>query len=177
MRSFSRLTIAAVVVLLMGGVGMSQGKSAAKSVGEKPAAKSAAKYWNADQGKWADFPGIPGLHDMAVSGDPSKGASVLYLKIDPQATIPLHWHSGPEILYGDSGTFEVAMFKSDQKAKVTSGSYAKLPAHMIHKAQCISKEPCMLYLESPQIFDFHIVDESGKEIPAETNNQAKKKKS
>ena len=173
MRNFSRLSITASVVLLMANIGMSQSKPAAKSA----APKHRPVVWNTEQGKWADFPGIPGLHDMAVTGDPSKGASVLYLKVDPNATIPWHWHSGDEILYGDSGTLQAAMFKSDKTANVTSGSYARLPGHMIHKATCISKEPCMLYLESPQILDFHIVDENGKPVPASSKAKSPAKKS
>src|SRR5205814_9644374 len=72
----------------------------------KPTAKPAAagaKYWNTDQGKWSD-PGMAGVHTMSVSGDPAKGPSVQYLKVDPGAAVGWHWHTPAETLMGDSGT-------------------------------------------------------------------------
>lgn len=123
-----------------------------------------AKYWNASQAKWIDSKDIPGLHQAVVSGDPAKGASVVYLKMDPGTKVGWHWHTGPEIVYGDSGDIEVGMFKSNETSHVTGGSYARMPGHMIHKAECVSKEPCAAYIESPQIFDYHPVDENGKEV-------------
>ena len=130
----------------------------------KPATKAmAAKYWNTDQGKWSDA-GVAGIHAMPVSGDPAKGSSVQYLKFDPGTAVPWHWHSGVETLLGDSGTLEVHMWKSENPVKITSGSYAKMPGHMIHSAKCISNDPCTLYLETAGIFDMHMVDDKGNEI-------------
>jgi quercetin dioxygenase-like cupin family protein len=130
------------------------------------AAKSAAgaKYWNANQAKWIDSKDIPGLHEAIVSGDPAKGASIIYLKFDAGTKVPWHWHTGPEIIYGDAGDLQVGMLKSSETSHVTGGSYARMPGHMIHNAECVSKEPCTAYIESPQIFDYHPVDENGKEI-------------
>lgn len=142
--------------------------SAVKSGGKKvPAApaKKALTYWSTDEGKWEDSASMPGLHQMVVSGDPEKGASVIYLKLDPSTTIGWHWHPGPEIVYGDAGTAQLETFKGEQKVKVTSGSYARLAGHTIHKASCISKEPCTLYLESPVPLITHMVDAKGKTIP------------
>lgn len=141
--------------------------AAAKTVAKNPSA--GAKYWQGSQAKWIDSAAMPGLHEAVISGDPDKSASVVYLKLDPGAKVPLHWHTGPEILYGESGDFEVDMLKSGEKAHVGAAAYLRMPGHMIHKAQCISKEQCTLYLESPQVLDWHLVDENGKEIkPAMT---------
>jgi anti-sigma factor ChrR (cupin superfamily) len=133
----------------------------------KHAAKNAAAgatYWNTSQAKWIDSPAMPGLHEAVVTGDPDKSPSVIYLKLDPGTKIPLHWHTGPEILYGESGDFEVDMLKSGEKGRVAAASYLRMPGHMIHKAQCVSKEQCRFYLESPQALDWHFVDENGKEV-------------
>src|SRR5881296_1794619 len=77
----------------------------AKGAAEKPKAATAGamKYWNTDQGKWEDSASMPGLHSMTVSGDPAKGAAVIYLKFDPNTKVPWHWHPGPEIVNGNGG--------------------------------------------------------------------------
>ena len=144
---------------------LSQEKSEMK-MDHGAAAKSAAgaKYWNASQAKWTDSKDMPGLHSAVISGDPAKGASVIYLKFDPGTKVGWHWHTGPEIIYGDAGDLAVGMMKSSETSHVTGGSYARMPGHMIHKAECVSKDPCAAYIESPQIFDYHPVDENGKEI-------------
>ena len=155
-----------------------QEKEAAKAESKSAAkpASAGAKYWNSDQGKWSDS-GMAGVHSMSVSGDPAKGPSVQYLKVDPGAAVGWHWHTPAETLMGDSGTLEVQMWKSENTVKITSGSYGKMPGHMIHKAKCISNEPCTLYLESSGIFDFHAVDDKGNEIkPAAKSAKMEMKK-
>lgn len=139
--------------------GFAQKKSVAKHTAKS--VNAGMTYWNISRAKWTDN---SGLHEAVVSGDLSKPGSVIYLKADSGAKVPWHWHTGPEIVYGDSGNFEVGMLKSGEKINITSGSYARMPGHMIHNATCISKDPCTLYIESPQAFDYHEVDENGKEI-------------
>src|SRR5438270_8807072 len=165
-RGLSRLviTIAALVMAFSLAWGQS---SDAKKVDQKAKASAAAnamKFWNTDQGKWSDSATIPGLHSMVVSGDPDTGPSVQYLKVDPGVKIPWHWHTPAEVVYGDGGSLEIRTQKGDHKMNVTSGSYARMPGHMIHNATCVSKEPCTLYIESPAKFDMHAVDDKGKEI-------------
>jgi len=144
----------------------------------KPTAKPAAagaKYWNTDQGKWSENPAVPGAHFMVVSGDPAKGPSLQYVKFEPNAAIGFHWHTPAEVLMGDSGTMEVQMWKSENTIKITSGSYGRMPGHMIHKAKCISNEPCTFYLESPGVFDIHLVDEKGNELKPKSAKAEPKK--
>src|SRR5579859_3002133 len=143
MSNTAKASITVIAVIVAATLAIGQNKPVGKGSRKSALAKGGPVVWNAGQAKWADFPGLPGIHDAVVTGDPDKGASVLYLKIDPSAAIPWHWHSGPEIIYGDSGTFQAAMFKSDKTVNITSGSYARFPGHMIHKASCISTEPCL----------------------------------
>ncbi|HEV2113575.1 MAG TPA: cupin domain-containing protein [Terriglobales bacterium] len=185
MERFSKLSITALAVILAAALAFAQSKPAAKS--GKPAATTkstaAAKgpvVWNSDQGKWMDSPDMPGLHQMVVTGDPEKGASVVYLKLDAGAAVPWHWHPGAEVVFGNTGTTEVHMLHNDQSAKITSGSYAKMPGHMVHNAKCISKEPCTFYLQSAVPLATTIVDENGKPVAPKAKTEAKaqaKKKS
>lgn len=146
------------------GLAIATSASAQMKMDHATAAKSGPVVWNVDQAKWQDSTTMPGLHQAVISGDPDKGPSVVYLKFDPGTAIPWHWHPGAEMVYGDKGTTEVHMLHSDQVAKITSGSYAKMPGHMIHNAKCISQEPCTIYLESAVPLVTHIVDANGKEI-------------
>jgi len=169
-----------LMMILAAVTAIGQSKPAAKTSGKPAATKSApAKggpiVWNTDQAKWQDSTDMPGLHEAVVTGDPDKGPSVVFLKFDPGAAIPWHWHPGAEMVYGNSGTLEVRMLHSDQSAKLTSGSYAKMPAHMIHNAKCVSKEPCTLYLESAVPLVTTIVDENGKPVAPKAKSEAKKK--
>jgi len=164
-RWLSRWMITAAMGLMICALAGSQ-SSDAKKVDEKPKASAAGgmKFWNTDQGKWSDSAAIPGLHTMVVSGDPDTGPSVQYLKVDAGAKVPWHWHTPAEVVYGDGGTLEVRTLKGDHKMNITSGSSARMPGHMIHNASCVSQEPCTLYIESPGKFDYHQVDDKGKEV-------------
>ena len=158
-----KLLTTSVLTAALSLTAFAQNKSATKMQHEG-AAKSGPVVWNTDQAKWSDSTTMPGLHQAVITGDPDKGPSVIYLKFDPGTAIPWHWHPGAETVYGDGGTTEVHMLHSDDVAKLTSGSYAKMPAHMIHNAKCVSQEPCTFYLESAVPLVTHIVDENGKEI-------------
>ena len=179
MRGISRLLLIVAFAIVAAALAIGQSKPAAKN-GDKTSTKTASAkagpvVWNTDQGKWEDSKAMPGLHQAVITGDPEKGASVVYLKLDPGTQIPWHWHPGAEVVYGNTGTTEVHMLHSEQSAKITSGSYAKMPGHMIHNAKCVSKEPCTFYLESAVPLVTNVVDENGKPLMPKGKGEAKEK--
>ena len=108
--------------------------------------------------------GLPSCASIAVmSGDPSKGASVITTKAASGCRIPWHWHSSNEHVMVVSGVGRLEM-KDEKPTTVRSGGYGMLPAHHVHQFTCIAS--CTMYLYSDGAFDTHYVDAAGKEIPA-----------
>jgi quercetin dioxygenase-like cupin family protein len=117
--------------------------------------------------KYAAVPGFPDCATLApLRGDPSKGSSVVEIKMTPGCIVPWHWHSNPESAIPLSGLIEVSM-QNEKPVILTNGDFGYIPAKHIHQAKCTGSKPCaaVFLLDGP--FDIHYVDKSGLEIPAE----------
>jgi len=117
---------------------------------------------NTAQMKFIQFPGLPTCASGAVTnGDPSKGASIILLKISGGCTVPWHWHTPNEhlMLVSGAGTGEM---KAGGKIMLRPGGYALMAASQAHRFTCTSA--CLMYLYSDGAFDLHYVDAAGKEI-------------
>lgn len=124
--------------------------------------------------KFAPVPGIPSCATAApVRGDPSKGPSVLLIKLASGCRVPWHWHTANEQLMIVSGTGTLEM-KDGKKLKLRAGTYALLPNHQVHQATCSSN--CVFFNSSDGVFDVHYVDQAGKEITPEEALKSKAKK-
>ena len=137
----------------------------------------AAKVWSPSDAGWKDA-GIAGVKLQAANGDPDKGASDMYMKVSAGTVIPWHWHSAGETLYMQQGEMTAEMWKGADKHALKPGSFASLPARMIHQATCVSKQDCVFFNHVSGKFDIHFVDENGKEkkpAAAEKKSEMKKK--
>ncbi len=112
--------------------------------------------------KFVNFPGLPVCTTGSVqNGDPSKGSSVILLKVSSGCTIPWHWHTANEQLFVVSGNAKVAM-KDGSPAVLHSGDYLSLPRKNAHQFTCTAA--CTAFVVSDATFDIHYVDADGKEI-------------
>jgi len=119
---------------------------------------------NLSEQKLEQRPGLPSCLTLAVvSGDPSKGASVIEARATSGCRVPWHWHSSNEHIMMVSGVGKVEM-KDAKPVTVHSGAYAMLPAHHVHQFTCTTS--CTIFLYADGIRDMHYVDASGTEIPA-----------
>jgi quercetin dioxygenase-like cupin family protein len=117
---------------------------------------------NLDDIKFMPVPGLPECAPGAVlSGDPSKGSSILLGKLSSGCTIPWHWHSPNENLMLVSGQATIEM-KDGKKFTLRPGGFAMMASRHIHQFRC--ERDCMLYVYSDAIFDIHYVDGNGAEI-------------
>ena len=126
------------------------------------AALNASAQMNVSDMKFMQLPGLPTCSSLAVqNGDPSKGPSIILLKLDSGCSAPWHWHTPNEhlMLVSGSGT---AQMKDGKPMKLNAGGYALMPATHIHQFKCSSS--CLLYLYSDGAFDMHYVDAKGAEI-------------
>ncbi|HEY3306375.1 MAG TPA: cupin domain-containing protein [Candidatus Binatia bacterium] len=115
--------------------------------------------------KFAPIAGAPACVTAApVRGDPTKGASILLVKLADGCRVPWHWHTANEQLMVVSGTGTLEM-KDGKKLRLRAGAYASLPGRQIHQAAC--SKSCMFFNSADTAFDIHYVDETGKEIAAD----------
>lgn len=125
-------------------------------------AQNKASYVQSSTNKFINFPAVPKCTlGAVVSGDPSKGAAVLQLKVAPGCVIPWHWHTANENLMFVSGSAKVEM-KDGSPVTVRAGDYLSLPSKHAHQFTCVAA--CKLFLVTDAAFDIHYVDAGGNEI-------------
>ncbi len=128
----------------------------AQQTGDHPVVNKAATA------KLAPVPNVPDCATAAVeSGDPSKGPSILLIKLSAGCAVPWHWHTPNEHVMAVSGTGKIQM-KGEKPVLLRSGDFAFAPSHHVHRFSCAG--PCMIFLSSDGAFDIHYVDEAGKEM-------------
>ncbi len=112
--------------------------------------------------KLTTIPPLPTCARGSVqSGDPSKGESIIFAKINTGCTIPWHWHTPDEHVMVISGTVRMAM-KDAKTVTLTAGGFALMPSKHIHQFNCI--QSCQIYVYSNSAFDLHYVNKKGDEI-------------
>ena len=117
---------------------------------------------NTSQMKFGEFPGMPTCATGAVvSGDPSKGASIILAKMKPGCKFPWHWHTPNESVMIVSGQAEAQM-KDGKAMPLHAGGFAFMPSKHVHRFSCSTA--CMLFIHSDAPFDMHYVDAAGKEL-------------
>lgn len=113
--------------------------------------------------KFGPFPGMPTCSTGSVlSGNPSKGPSIILAKAKSACLFPWHWHTPGEHIMMVSGSGRVEM-KDAKPVTLQAGGFAMMPSRHVHQFQCT--KPCLLYVYSDAAFDMHYVDDKGQEIP------------
>lgn len=138
--------------------------NSAPAPGQEMAEQSAGR--NVMQMKFAAVPGLPTCARGAVqSGDPTKGASIIFAKMPAGCSIPWHWHTPSEHVMIVSGAGRMEM-KDGKPITLRAGGFALMAPHHIHQFRC--EQACQLYIYSDVAFDIHYVNKQGNEIsPAE----------
>ena len=127
---------------------------------------------NVAQMKLVNFPGMPTCGTGSVeNGDPSKGPSIIYAKMNAGCVFPWHWHTPVERLMIVSGT-AIAEPKDGKAFTLHAGAFVLMPSRHIHRFSCPSG--CTLYVDSDMPFDMHYVDKQGNEISPEVALKAVK---
>jgi quercetin dioxygenase-like cupin family protein len=120
---------------------------------------------NVTEMTFANVPGLPTCTVGSVqNGDPAKGPSIIFAKIDAGCVIPWHWHTPGEHLMLVKGIAHIEM-KDGKPLTLESGGYALMPSRHVHQFRC--EKACSLYIYSDAAFDIHYVDAQGNEISAE----------
>ena len=115
--------------------------------------------------KFASLPAVPACLTLSPqSGDPSKGESLLLIKMKANCVVPWHWHTATEHLMFVSGKGRIEM-KGETAQAVAGGDFVDLPSKHVHQFTCVSG--CVFFDHTSAAFDVHYVDKDGREIPVE----------
>jgi hypothetical protein len=92
------------------------------------------------------FPHFPESCRFAVlQGDPAKPNADIFLRLEPNSEVPLHWHTSAERIVLIAGEFEVD-YDGQDPVVLTAGTYAYGPARLPHSATCKDAGRCILFI-------------------------------
>jgi quercetin dioxygenase-like cupin family protein len=101
---------------------------------------------------WGACPPIfpEGCQITVLQGDPALPNADVFLRVPGGYVIPPHSHTSAERMILVSGELRVT-YKGQAPSTLTVGSYAYGPAKLPHDAECVSADPCTLFIafESP----------------------------
>jgi len=124
--------------------------------------------------KFMNVPGLPTCtKNVVLSGDPSKGGSLMLIKAATGCIVPWHWHTPTEKLMFVSGQGKGEMKAGGAPVMLHSGDYLSLPGKGVHQFTCVAA--CTFFLTSDGVFDIHYVDAAGKEISPDEALKSKAK--
>lgn len=105
---------------------------------------------------WGPCPPIfpAGCTIAVLHGDPAKPNADVFLRVPSQYVIPPHWHTSAERMVLVTGQLKVT-YQGDAAAVLEAGNYAYGPAKKPHKAECISSDPCTLFIAFEGPVDAH----------------------
>ena len=98
-----------------------------------------------------------GCHITVLHGDPAKANSDILFRMQPGTTAPEHWHSSAERMVLISGELHV-QYEGEDKQVMKAGTYAYGPSEKPHVAECVGKEPCVLFIAFEKPVDTFVED-------------------
>ncbi len=92
------------------------------------------------------FPGFPpGCRFAVLQGDPAEPNADIFLRLEANSEVPLHWHTSAERMVLIEGEFEVD-YDDQDPVTLTPGTYAYGPAMLPHSARCLDAGDCILFI-------------------------------
>jgi hypothetical protein len=130
--------------------------TAACSPDASPTAKALAISAADPSLAWGPCPPIfpAGCNIAVLHGDPAKPNADVFLRVPGQYVIPPHTHTSAERMILVTGQLKVT-YKGEPAATLDAGNYAFGPAGKPHQAECLSSEPCTLFIAFEGAVDAH----------------------
>ena len=159
-----RNILAFVVSFLLGAAVLAQGSGEAKAKAAPKAKASKAVIWPAAGLKWvAMADGPPGVTNVDLWGDHTKGAYGALAKFPAGTTAPLHTHTSDMRIVVVSGTL-VHGPEGKPEVKLGPGSYLMQSGGYRHTTTCDKASECVFFIEAGGKFDIKMVE--GEKAPA-----------
>jgi len=127
------------------------GQACADGLEPEPAISVAADAGQLEWGPCPEFFG-EGCHIAALHGDPGQPNSDLLFRLAGQREFPAHHHTSAERMVLISGVLDVT-YEGQDSVSLAAGDYAYGPPGRIHYGQCVSDEPCVLFIAFEQPVD------------------------
>lgn len=124
----------------------------------EPALTQSPENPNLEWGPCPEFMG-KGCEIAVLHGDPAKENTDIFFRVPPNFAVPAHWHTSPERMVLVSGEMHVA-YQGQEPVILKSGMYAYGPAKLPHSANCVSADPCVLFIAFELPIDTIPVDKS-----------------
>ncbi|MEO8190459.1 MAG: DUF4437 domain-containing protein [Acidobacteriota bacterium] len=135
------------------------GLAQAAASGKMPAkARGAAVIWPDGDLKWVDAPDAPpGVKQVVLWGDPTKGKFGAIQKFPAGFSAPLHTHSAPLRMVIISGTV-IHGPEGKPEVRLPANSYLYDPPGYRHTTKCDAASECVFFLEGDGKFDIKVVE-------------------
>jgi quercetin dioxygenase-like cupin family protein len=159
-----RDTLAFPVLFLVAAALLAQGTEAGKAKATHKGSAKKAVVWPAADLKWEPTAGAPpGVMEVRLWGDPTKGAFGAIEKFPAGFSSPLHTHSSDLKAVIISGTL-IHGPEGKPEVRLSAGSYLFEPSTYRHTTACDKASECVFFLEGNGKFDLKVVEE--KKAPA-----------
>lgn len=80
-----------------------------------------------------------------LHGNPAEPNADIFFRMEGNTSVPNHWHHSAERMILVSGEMEVD-YEGQDPVVLTPGMYAYGPPELPHTADCMSVEPCLLFI-------------------------------
>lgn len=97
--------------------------------------------------QWAPCPTVfpAGCEIAVLHGDPARPNADVFFKVPSGYSIPHHWHTSAERMTVVSGRLRVE-YDGHAPVALDVGSYAYGPPAAPHAGECLSEDPCILFI-------------------------------
>ncbi|HEX9206843.1 MAG TPA: cupin domain-containing protein [Steroidobacteraceae bacterium] len=97
--------------------------------------------------QWGPCPAVfpAGCQIAVLHGDPAAPNADVFFKVAPGYAIPHHWHTSAERMTLVSGRLRVT-YDGHDPSVLEVGTYAYGPAGAPHTGECLSTQPCVLFI-------------------------------
>ena len=93
-----------------------------------------------------------------LQGNPAEPNADVFFRMEGNTSVPNHWHHSAERMVLVSGEMEVD-YEGQEPVVLTPGTYAYGPPELPHTAECVSSEPCLLFIAWNEPVDAFAADE------------------
>jgi quercetin dioxygenase-like cupin family protein len=150
MKPFSNLVLMAASALI-----------ASAALADVPGEPALAHAAGDSQLQWGPCPPFlpQGCGIAALHGDPAKPNLDVYFRVPGHSQIAAHWHTSAERMVLVSGEMTVT-YAGQKTTTLKPGMYAYGPARVHHSGECVSAEPCVLFIAFEAPLDAMPVEKS-----------------
>jgi hypothetical protein len=138
-------------------VAVAAGANAQVTKGQRGDSGGGTANFNLKELKFVAVPGgaagVPGPSRAVAWGNPDTGAHGFYIRLPGQWESGFHFHNASYVAVVAQGTVWNNYRGQDKPVVLTVGGYFATDGGVVHNTRCVSKEPCIFYVQMDKAFD------------------------